>query len=114
MKHNKLNILYSFNKEIIGQSYSIVKVFDEQSFVELEKSEKNFSGLEELASFCVELLEELKIPCGYMISSTEFNNAISNSVMSEHDFSELFERFGTKVESNDPDSKKGIFDRIFN
>ena len=114
MKHNQLNILYTFNKEIIGQSYSIVRVFDEQSFVELEKNEMSFNDLEGLAAFCIELLEEFKISYGYMISSTEFNSAISSSVKNEHDFSELFEKFGTRIESSDPDSKKGIFDRIFN
>lgn len=114
MKNNKLNILYTLNKEILGQSYRIVKVFDETNFIEIDKSEMNFNTLDELASFGVELLQEFKLSHGYIIANTEFNNALRDSVKTRSDFGELFEKFGTKIEVPESEDTKGIFGRIFN
>lgn len=110
---NNLNILYKVNKEIIGNSLEIISSYDSQSFIEIDKSEKKFVSLEELASFSKELLSELKVSSAYILSVEEFNKSISSSVKGKEDFTTIFSRFGTKIDNDASKGSKGIFDKIF-
>lgn len=108
-----INILYKINKEIVGNTFEIVSIYDSHSFIDLDKSERNFNGLEQLEKFAKDLIDELKSRNTYILSVEEFNTGIANSVKSKADFSEIFEKYGTEIKSDSRKGSKGIFDKIF-
>lgn len=111
---NNINILYKVNKEIIGNSLEIISIYDDRSFIEIDKSEKKFATLDDLASFSKSLIPELKASNAFILDVEEFNKSISNSIKSKEDFSTIFSRFGTKLESDIPKGSRGLFEKIFN
>lgn len=110
---NNINILYKINKEIVGNTFEIVSVYDSHTFIDLDQNEKKFSGLEQLEQFAKDLIDELKSRNTYILSVEEFNTGIANSVKTKKDFSEIFEKYGTMIKSDTRRGGKGIFDKIF-
>lgn len=110
---NQLNVLYRFNKEIISGSYEILFAFDSESFLDPDYLSDNFDSIEQLASYISSLLVDQKLNFAYILSVDEFNKALDSTVVDKESFSEVFEKFGTKLDLPQDRRSKGLFDRFF-
>ncbi len=122
-----INVLYQFTDSPEGSNYKVLQLFSDEgplpeklinsvlrSFDEKTGGDIQFTSIEQLGRFCIELLKESSGAEAFLLSVQDYNIGLESCNNTES-FKELFRRYGTSIQNPDSNIKKNsLLSKIFN